>query len=160
MTAMPERMTHVPMVVRVFDPLARRLLNLGLPMGPNTILTVRGRKTGLPRQFAVAVTELDGRRWVVGTFGEANWVRNLRSAGTATIRRAGRDVPVAARELPGPEAVAFMRDVLPEYIRRLPAPVRLFIGLFLRLTAHEVLDDPAAAARTRPVFELQDQPEP
>jgi deazaflavin-dependent oxidoreductase (nitroreductase family) len=157
MTAIPERMAHIPVVVRVFDPLARRLLARGLPMGPNTILTVRGRRSGLPRQFAVAVAELDGRRWVIGTFGEANWVRNLRSAGTATIRRAGRDVPVAARELSDSEAVAFMRDVLPAYIHRLPAAVRILIGLFLRLTAPDVLDDPARAARTRPVFELRDQ---
>ena len=130
MTAMPDQMAHVPAVVRVFDPIARRLLAVGVPMGPNTILTVRGRRTGLPRRFAVAVTELDAHRWVVGTFGEANWVRNLRLAGRASIRRGGQDVPVAARELSQPETIAFFEAQLPESVRRMPAPVRLFIGPF------------------------------
>ena len=65
-------------------------------------------------------------------------------------------MPVAARELRSPEAVTFFQDLLPESVHRMPAPVRLFIGLFLRLTAPEVLDDPAGAARTLPVFELTD----
>lgn len=156
MTAMPDRISHVPMLVRVFDPIARPLLARGVPMGPNTILTVRGRRTGLERRFAVAITELDDRQWVVGTFGEAHWTRNLRSAGTATIRRSGQDVAVAARELNQPEAVTFFQELLPESVRRLSAPVRIFIGVFLRLTASEVLDDPAGAARTLPVFELTD----
>lgn len=148
-------MTHVPGVVRLLDPLVRRLLAIGVPMGPNTILTVPGRKSGLPRSFAVAVAEVDERRWVVGTFGEVNWVRNLRSAGSGFIRIAGREEPIAARELSQTEAAAFFRDVLKPYVRSLPVAARVFTFVFLRLTAPEVLDDPVRAARSRPVFELR-----
>lgn len=155
MTTSRSSITHVPGVVRFLDPLVRRLLAVGIPMGPNTLLTVPGRKTGLPRTFAVAVAEVDGRRWVVGTFGEVNWVRNLRSAGSGLIRVAGREEPVVARELSRTEGAAFFRDVLKAYVRSLPAVARVFTGLFLHLTAPEVLDDPVHAARTRPVFELQ-----
>lgn len=155
MTTSQRSMTHVPAVVRLLDPLVRRLLAIGVPMGPNTILTVPGRKSGLPRSFAVAVANVDGRRWVVGTFGEVNWVRNLRSAGSGFIRVAGREAPVVAQELSQTEAAAFFRDVLKAYVRSLPAVARVFTFVFLRLTAPEILDDPIRAARSLPVFELR-----
>ena len=154
MTAQTRPMPHIPGLVRILDPVARRLLAAGVPMGPNTLLTVRGRRSGLPRHFAVAVVELDGRRWVIGTFGEANWVRNLRSAGVGELRIAGRDEPVIARELGHAETAAFFGNVLRRYVRKMSLPGRSFINGFRHLAAPEVLDDPEAAARARPVFEL------
>ena len=50
-------MTQAPALVRASNPLTRRLLRLGLPMGPNVLLTVRGRSSGLPRTAPVAVAE-------------------------------------------------------------------------------------------------------
>jgi len=70
--------THVPSLVGFFNPIARRVLKVGSLLGPNALITVRGRKSGLPRTTPVALVEIDGRRWVIGTFGETNWVRNLR----------------------------------------------------------------------------------
>ena len=154
MTTHAEPMPHIPGVVRLFDPLARRLLALGMPVGPNILLSVRGRTSGLPRQFAVAIVELDGRRWVAGTFGDANWVRNLRAAGEGAIRISGRWQPVLARELNPAETVAFFDTVLVRYFGRMRLPGRTLIRVFLRLTAPEVLDDPATAAQGCPVFEL------
>ena len=92
-------MTTAPAFVRASNPLSRRLLRLGTPMGPNVLLTVRGRTSGLPRSAAVAVVELDGRRWVIGAYGDVQWVRNLRAAGSAEIRVHGTNEPVVAREL-------------------------------------------------------------
>ena len=83
-------MTQTPALIRWSGPIANRLLGIGMPMGPNRLLTVRGRKSGEPRTAPVAVVEVDGRRWVVGTFGETHWVRNLRAAGEATLRIDGR----------------------------------------------------------------------
>ena len=79
------RRPRIPRIVPIFNPIARRLLGLGLPLGPNALLTVRGRKTGQPRTTPVALVEIGGRRWVVGTFGEVNWVRNLRVAREAGL---------------------------------------------------------------------------
>ena len=75
---------HVPSVVGLFNPIARRVLKLGALLGPNALITVRGRKSGLPRTTPVALVELQGKRWVIGTFGETNWVRNLRASGEAS----------------------------------------------------------------------------
>ena len=82
-------MTTAPAFVRASNPLSRRLLRLGTPMGPNVLLTVRGRSSGKPRSAAVAVVELDGRRWIMGAYGDVQWVRNLRAAGEAEIRGRG-----------------------------------------------------------------------
>src|SRR4051812_42696352 len=87
---------RVPGFVPVFNPVASRLLRLGRLLGPNALLTVRGRKSGEPRTTPVALVEVKGRRWVIGTFGDTHWVRNLRAAGEASILVGRRDVPVHA----------------------------------------------------------------
>jgi deazaflavin-dependent oxidoreductase (nitroreductase family) len=160
MAAGQQAMPPVPTLVRLADPLARRLLGFGLPMGPNMLLTVRGRKSGTPRTVGVAVVEVDGRRWVVGTFGDVNWVRNLRAAREGVLGVGRRQVRVRAVELGAEEAAAFFTDVIAPYIRRLPFPLRLVTRFVMRLGGvREILDDPAKAARTRPVFELHALPD-
>jgi len=74
-----------PLFIHALNPLIGRLLRLGAPMGPNVLLTVRGRTSGQPRSFPVAVLEHDGHRYVFCPFGEVNWVRNLRANGDATL---------------------------------------------------------------------------
>jgi deazaflavin-dependent oxidoreductase (nitroreductase family) len=54
-------------------------------MGPDVLLTVRGRKSGLPRSTPATICENSGKRGLISPFGEVNWVRNLRAAGRATI---------------------------------------------------------------------------
>jgi deazaflavin-dependent oxidoreductase (nitroreductase family) len=148
-------MTQVPALVRYSNPLTRWLLRRGLPMGPNGLLTVRGRSSGEPRTAPVAIAEIDGHRYVIGAYGEAHWVRNLRAAGEGEIRLHGRAEHIAATEL-GPEAATtFFGETLPGYIRRLPWFGRAFARVLFRLAAPEINADPARAAATRPVFELQ-----
>ena len=145
---------RVPFIVPFFNPIARRLLRVGLPLGPNALLTVRGRKTGQPRSTPVAVVDLDARRWIIGTFGEVNWVRNLRAAGQATITSNRRSQPVTAVELSIPQASAFYRDTLGPYVRRIPLGLGPFM-LGTLLGASDLLTDPDGAAHRHPVFELR-----
>jgi hypothetical protein len=72
-------------VFSLFNPIARFLLAAGVPLGPNGLITVRGRKSGLPRTTPVAIIAVAGRRWVWCPWGDTQWVRNLRAAGGATI---------------------------------------------------------------------------
>src|SRR5437660_9382602 len=111
--------TRVPAFVPFFNPIARRLLRLGVPMGPNALLSVRGRKSGLTRTTPVALVEVDGRRFLIGTFGDVNWVRNLRAAGEGVLTVGRRPESVKAVELTHDEAAAFFADVLGPYVRRL-----------------------------------------
>lgn len=139
-----------PRFVPLFNPVAARLLRLGPLMGPNALITVRGRKSGEPRTTPVALVELRGRRWVVGTFGDVNWVRNLRAAGQAEITVGRRHEGVSAAELLADEATRFFSDVLAPY-----ASDGLLKRLVLRvLGAGDIITDPAGAAERRPVFEL------
>src|SRR3982074_1793458 len=104
--------SRVPSFVGWFSPLAQRMLGIGIPLGPNTLITVRGRKSGLDRTTPVALVEIDGKRWVIGTFGETNWVQNLRAAGEAPITAGRRTEKVRAIELSSEAGGAFFKQVL------------------------------------------------
>jgi deazaflavin-dependent oxidoreductase (nitroreductase family) len=149
MTVHAERATRVPRHISLFSPLLQALLRMGLPVGPNALITIRGRTSGEPRTAGVAIIEVDGRRWIWAPWGEVNWVRNLRAAGRATLSRRGRKEEVSASELGPEERVAFFRDVLGPFARSIPGGVT-----FVRLLDQTDLDDPVGVARDRRVFEL------
>jgi deazaflavin-dependent oxidoreductase (nitroreductase family) len=128
---------------------AKPLLAAGVPLGPNGLITVRGRKSGLPRTTPVAIIEVSGRRWIWSPFGEEQWVRNLRAAGRASVTKRGRKEEVSATELDPTERVAFFRDILAPLARSIPLGVR-----FIRAADKFDLDHPVEEAAGRVVFEL------
>jgi deazaflavin-dependent oxidoreductase (nitroreductase family) len=141
---------RVPSFVPFFNPIAARLMRLGVPMGVNVLLTVRGRRAA-PSPTPVALVELQGSRWIVGTFGDVNWVRNLRAAGEGSVAVGRRTENVRAVELTHGEAETFFAEVLGPYVRRIPLG-RWLLGSVLR--ARDVFEDPRGAAGRHPVFEL------
>jgi deazaflavin-dependent oxidoreductase (nitroreductase family) len=147
-------MNRAPGLIRLSNPLSRGLLRLGMPMGPNTLLTVRGRTSGEPRSAAVAVMEMDGKRWIIGAYGAVQWVQNLRAAGEGDIRLHGKTIHVRATELDREAATTFYRETLPAYVAHFPWIGRAFAKVLFGSVAPEILSDPARAAETRPVFEL------
>ena len=148
----PHGKARVPFFVPLFNPIARRMLRGGVPLGPNALLTVRGRSSGIDRTTPVAVVAIGGHRWVIATFGDVNWARNLRAVGVATLTVNRRPEAVTARELPQAEAAAFFRDILTPYVGGVPLG-RWILGSMLG--AREIFTDPDGAARRRPVFELK-----
>ena len=145
---------RAPWIIKAPNGLVRWLMRVGMPMGPNVPMTVRGRTSGQPRTAPVAVSEIDGRRYVVGAYGDVHWVRNLRAAGEASLRIHGRDLHVTATELDPVAARAFFGETVPGYIGRFPRIGRAFLRGLFRLVAPDILADPDRAAATRPVFEL------
>jgi deazaflavin-dependent oxidoreductase (nitroreductase family) len=137
---------YVPIVTSIMRP----LLGAGVPMGPNALVTIRGRKSGLPRTLPLTVIEYTGRRWILAPFGEVNWVRNLRSAGEATILQRGKQEEVTAVELGPEESVAFFRDVLAPLARSMPVAAWI-----VRNVDRLDIDHPEVAAQGRFVFELR-----
>ena len=150
----PNGPATAPAFIRLPNTLVRGLLRFGVPMGPNTLLTVRGRRSGKPRTVPVAVTEVDGRRFVVGAYGDVHWVRNLRAAGGGEIVLDGRATKVTATELDPAEAETFYRDIVGPYLGRQPRILQALVRAVFRRMAPDILTDPALAARKRPVFEL------
>lgn len=153
---MTNPLSQAPALVRLSNPLANALLRIGMPMGPNTLVTIRGRTTGQPRSMPLAVMEADGARWIIGAYGDVNWTRNLRAAGEAEVQVRGRTVRVTATELRGEAAERFFGETLPAYIGRFSAAGRLFARVFFRLVAPDITRDPRGAAAAHPVFELRE----
>lgn len=143
---------RTPAYLRVANPVMRRVIGSGLPPGVNALLTVRGRKSGQLRTTPVAVIKLGGRRWMVGAFGEVDWVRNLRAAQEATLTAAGRRERIGATELSRREAEAFFGDVLKSYFRQSPPVVRSIMPVVLGL--RDAVRNPHSGAERHPVFEI------
>lgn len=100
--------------------------------------------------------EVTGKRWVIGAFAEAEWVKNLRAAGDATISVGRKTEQVRAVELGPTEAVEFFRDVLRPYVSRNRFVLRMIrMNSRLFLGTSDAIDRPAEAAHGRPVFELR-----
>jgi deazaflavin-dependent oxidoreductase (nitroreductase family) len=140
---------RVPRRVSLFSPILKFLLAARVPMGFNGLVTIRGRKSGLPRTTPLAIIAVSGRRYVWAPWGDVQWVRNLRAAGGASITVRGRKEEVHATELDRTERVGFFRDTLGPVARTIPFGVR-----FIRIVDGVDLDHPLEAAEGRPVFEL------
>ena len=140
-----------PGIVPLLNPVLRRLLAAGVPLGPNALLTVRGRRTGQLRTTPLAIIEVGDRRWVWSPWGETDWVRNLRAAGRATITVRRRTREIRVTELNLAERATFFRDVLG------PAARNMRFGVWIvRVLDGVDVEQPGAMAEGRRVFELHD----
>jgi deazaflavin-dependent oxidoreductase (nitroreductase family) len=113
------------------------------------LLTVAGRRTGQPRTTPVTLVENASGRYLVAPYGPVQWVRNVRAAGQATLRRGSRDETVRLRELE-PEAAA---PILRDYLRTVP-----IVRPYFDVRPDSALADFAAEADRHPVFEIRDAP--
>lgn len=144
-------------------PLVRRFIRRGLLVGPNVLLTVRGRSSGRPRTTPVAMLELGDVRYIQASFGVTNWVRNLRAAGEATVSRGSWSQTFDVVELPPETAGPMLRDALAAFHRS--HLLRTLLGPRVRPPAailyryHFRIDDTpeeyVAEARRHPLFELR-----
>jgi deazaflavin-dependent oxidoreductase (nitroreductase family) len=130
---------------RALNALVRPLARLGLT-GPRThLLTVPGRTSGKLWATPVSIVQRGDERWLVAPYGNRNWVKNARVAGSVELRRGRRRERLAVRELEPEEAVPVLR----EYYRQ-GRVTRPFFGVSLGSTEGEWL----AEASRHPVFLL------
>lgn len=132
--------------VRISNRITSTMLRAGLSFNAMTLLTVPGRKTGEPRTVPVSILRRDGERYLIGAFGEVNWVKNLRASAGGTLR-CGRNVEeVSAVELAPHEAAPILKagfDMAPGYVRQ-----------FFDATTESTLADFEREAPRHPVFRL------
>jgi deazaflavin-dependent oxidoreductase (nitroreductase family) len=121
-----------------------RLISAGV-VPSSYLLTVRGRKTGLPRTVPVTLAEHDGKRWLVAPYGPVSWVHNVRAAGEVTLSRRSTRHTYAVREATAQEA----GPVLKRYVRVASATRPYFAA-----TKDSPVEDFVAEAGRHPVFEL------
>jgi len=144
----------IPSIVHRLDPLVQAALRAGVPMGPNVLMTVRGRKSGVPRTVPVAVVREGDAEYLFSPFGEVAWVHNLRAAGTAEIGRGRRRRTVDARELPPAEATPHLEAALRSMLR-IPGLGSMLAGWY-GLSKASTHEDYVTAAGRHPAFELRE----
>ena len=152
-------------LLRLVNPLVRRLIPAGLPTGaPNVLLTTHGRRSGKLRTVPIGMLELDGRSFVQSSCGETGWVANLRANGDATvIHPGGQPIPVQAIELEPDAGGDVLRRALQPFrrsrvLRALLGPhFRPPIGVLwrLRIRVDDTIEEYTAEARRHPLFELR-----
>jgi deazaflavin-dependent oxidoreductase (nitroreductase family) len=152
---MATRSTGIPAWVPFFNVIARPLIALGVPPGPDVLLTIRGRRSGKPRATPVTLCQYRGRRGFISPFGETQWVRNLRTAGRATMSVGRRTEEVTVTELGPEEAAGFIRDVIAPQ-----AATSWLAEWFVRSVDKIDIDHPEEAARGKPIFEIDPSPGP
>ena len=87
-------------------------LRRGLAVGSQHLLSVPGRTSGVVRTTPVSLVTLDGIRYVVAAFAEADWVKNVRAAGGGSLSRGRVREMVALVELPETERGPILRAFL------------------------------------------------
>jgi deazaflavin-dependent oxidoreductase (nitroreductase family) len=97
---------------KIFNPIVNRLTRWGLSIKGSRVLEVRGRKSGQARTTVVNLLTVDGVRYLVAPRGETEWVRNLRAAGTGTLRVGKRSETFTPTELADGEKPAILRAYL------------------------------------------------
>lgn len=134
---------------RAFGRVVRYLSDRGLSLAGAQTLTVRGRVSGEPRTVPVNPLRLGDREYLVAIRGETEWVRNVRAAGVAELRRGRRRRAVRPRELD----VAVRVPVLRAYLDRWGWEVKRFLPAGLTVDASD--EQLAAHAHQMPVFVLE-----
>ena len=130
---------------RVLNALVRPLAKRGLAGRSTYVLTVRGRTSGRLWSTPVSIVEHGGERWLVAPYGERNWVKNARAAGTVELQRGRRRDRLAVEEVDAVRAV----PVLHEYYRRFRVTRRFF-----DVTLDSSDDEWLAEAPRHPAFRL------
>src|SRR5438132_10122846 len=69
-------------------------------MGPVHLLTVVGRRSGKAQTTPVSPVTHYGDRWLVAGWADADWVKNLRASGRATLTKGTRVEEVRTVEVP------------------------------------------------------------
>jgi deazaflavin-dependent oxidoreductase (nitroreductase family) len=137
----------------VFNRLVAFLTRRGISVLGSRVLAVRGRTSGEWRTTPVNLLTHDGCRYLVAPRGEAQWVRNLRAAGTGELRVGRRLEAFRGRELTDDEKLPVLRA----YLKRWKAET----GIFFEGVGADSSDDAIRAIAPRhPAFEVLPVGEP
>ena len=133
---------------RVFNPAVARFTTWGLSLKGSRVLEVRGRTSGELRTTVVNLLTVDGVRYLVAARGETQWVRNLRAAGTGSLRLGKRSESFVPEELTDEAKPAVIRAYLAAWAWEVG---RFFDGLSATSSDEEI----AAVAPGFPVFRVR-----
>jgi deazaflavin-dependent oxidoreductase (nitroreductase family) len=135
---------------RMVSPLVRWGLPMGVKRAPMALLTVRGRRSGIPRTTPVALASFDAGWLLVAVYGVSDWSLNLEASGEADVTIRGGTMKVEARRLPPQEAAPILRDSLADA----PAMIRRMTSRHFTADIESSLEEWAQESVAHPVFHL------
>jgi len=115
--------------------------------GPASELTVRGRRSGVPRTVPVTPIVVDGSRYLVAPYGAVGWVHNIRAAGRASLSRGGVSEQITVTECEGREAGTVLKAYYEDLER--------IVGSYFDLPDDPELEDFVAVVPDHPVFRIE-----
>jgi len=131
----------------IFNRFVAFLTRRGMSVWGSRVLAVKGRKSGEWRTTPVNLLEHDGRRYLVSPRGEAQWVRNLRAAGSGELRVGKKVEAFRSRELADDEKVGVLRPYLKRW--------KFEVGAFFDGVGPDSTDEQLLAIAPRhPAFEV------
>jgi deazaflavin-dependent oxidoreductase (nitroreductase family) len=133
--------------LRLRDRMMTFMLDKGIGPPGLYLLTIPGRKTGIPRTTPVAPLEGEDGRWLIASYTPDGWVRNARAAGRVTLRRGRNAESLVVTELSAEDAAPILKRYLTEHPRTL--------GPYFDVGKDAAVEDFAAEAARHPVFRLQ-----
>ena len=140
---MTKNTSYLPRSQRFLNTIFTRLVLWGIVPGAH-LISVPGRKSGVMHITPVFVLKHAGQRWMIAGFEQADWVKNLRTAGWCLLIHDRREERVAVVEEEDP---ATRIPLLQAYLRRAPGGSR---GFAIKPDAS--LEEFAAIAPHHPVF--------
>ncbi|MFI5420727.1 MAG: nitroreductase family deazaflavin-dependent oxidoreductase [Nitrososphaerales archaeon] len=123
-------------------------LKVGVKFGSTALLTVKGRKTGVPHTNPVLVVQYDEQRYLIAAYGTVNWVRNLRVSREATLFHDKHSEVIAASEISPQEAGPILKLGLASY----PSITRSYF----QAKVDSPIEEFQADATRHPVFKISD----
>ena len=131
---------------RVANAFVEPLTRAGLVPKNVYLLTVPGRKSGVPRTNPVQLVVEGDARWLVAPYGIVDWVKNVRAAGSATLTRGRRSEEVELVELGATDAA----PILKRYVKQVGVVVYPYFDVDHDASAEAF----ASEVRSHPVFRV------
>ncbi len=133
-------------IERLFNRAFGLLLRVGIGLGHNYLLEVRGRKSGRTYRTPVDVLEYGGRRYLVCGRGLSQWVRNAQAARRVALVKGGRRMEFTIRAVPDADKAPILKAFVDRF--------KLTVQRYFPVAAGSPIADFAAIALRYPVFEL------
>ncbi len=144
---------RLPFYIPLLNHVIRSFLRIGVPLGYVCLLSVKGRYTGKIRRNPVGLFKLNGRRYLFSTFGDVNWVRNLRAAKTAKVRHGWHTRNVYPVELSLSETAEVLKGAIAPAFLGLGGKI---FGSHFPLKPDASINEFVEEAKRHPVFELRE----
>lgn len=122
-------------------------------MGYVGLLAVKGRNSGKMHRNPVGLFKYNGHRYLFSTFGDVNWVRNVRAARQAMIKKGLRSQKVNPVELSPNDAAEVLKGAVAPAFQGLGG--KIFRSHF-PLKPADPISDFVREAKRHPVFELRE----